>query len=212
VQMAARLGCVILLLVAACGDGGAGTTSTTVETTATTAVTTTSVPVPPLDVAALAERIGAEWPASEGQEGGYATWECQVITAGGLTAGSVAKCNPVLTEEDIQFPVVTVLVLNDGGTFAVAEAGVYRPTLDPGYMRMDVGPGKSCADLVGDGSGLIQYDDAQLEYFGVVLYWFMQGRPGDLDPAGSGRPCECSVLPGVVDDVWSGGWFGNTSA
>lgn len=160
---------------------------------------------------AVAGHIAAEWPPwwSWGKD---RTWECEVMTVGPLAAGSVVQCGapPQDPQDDSQYPVVTVLVLDDAGTLAVAQAGVYRP-LNVWDMEQSVGPGRSCGELAAEDSFLVRFiDEPDLRYFGTVLYWFVEGKPDRLDPRGNGRPCEDGYVPAVIDAVWSGGWIGES--
>jgi len=174
------------------------------------------------DAAPIAGRVAAEWPRSWSW-GRDRTWECHVMTTGQVAAGSVVHCGapPQDPDDDGQYPVITVLVLDDTGTIAVVPAGVWRP-LNVGDMEQSIGPGLSCAALLAEDSFLPRYiGHPRDRYFGVVLYWFVEGRPDRLDADGNGQPCEAeflasfdtsepNLIEAIIEDVWSGGWIGDS--
>ena len=104
---------------------------------------------------------------------------------------------------------LTVLILDDTGVFAVAEGGVMNPLLNEDSTVEQLGTGHNCTELVAPDSLLAtQLPDPLLQYFGVVLYWFLEGQPAPLmDIDLNGIPCETKYPREVVESVWAGGWF-----
>lgn len=168
----------------------------------------------------VADWVAAEWPPSwswgEGRQ-----WECHPMSLGPVEAGSVLACRSIGEHGyDPPYPVLTVLVLDDVRTLAVARADVYQPGPHVEDLEARTGPGLSCADLLAEASPLnADIGDPVERYFGVVLYWFLEGRPTRLDADGNGRPCEAEFVASVdaggaaavatlIEDVWAGGWIG----
>jgi hypothetical protein len=140
---------------------------------------------------------------------GWSTeWTCHLDHGIDLIGGAVASCRPVVIGEG-EYPVLTALVLNDGGTIAVTEAGLRYLDLNPGVLVDEYGSGMFCRDVLDVDTGLPRWiGDPDLQYFGAVLYWFIEDRPDRMDADRNGIPCETLVTADVVDAVWKGGWIG----
>jgi hypothetical protein len=215
------------------------TTSTSAPTTTgptTTAPRTTSSPTSaasqPLTLEALAADLVDVVPASLAAYVGrpVQAWGCEkgpyvigetaapLPTAGPLPAGSIAVCRPSPIPAEGEHPVVTVLVIDDAGTYSAALSGNNYPLLLPAALpdgtfapEVDVPPGQNCGQLLSPDSSFLQ--EAERErftpeqtYVGVVLYYFVQDRSPLLDADDDGIPCETKFPASVVDAVWSGGW------
>jgi hypothetical protein len=194
------------------------TTTTVPPSTSTT--TTTTAPPPALTLDRLGGQMAAVAPASLG----VADWACQAATTATgstpappatLTAGSIAQCRPATLPADGEYPVTTVLVLDDAGTFTAAQSGIAHPLLSPGLMDTlprPIPPGLNCTDLLAPDSAFTEaaredrLTPAQT-YFGVVLYYFRQDRSPLMDIDDNGIPCETLIDPSVVNTVWGGGWI-----
>ena len=237
---------VALLFAAACGsddsaDSDAAPTSTAMPATqpssideSSVAPTTLEAEPTPEPVSLTVEQLGAlistSLPnsslAAVGED--HPEWTCEAgpvrigdedhnpITDGPLPAGSVATCRPTPTPIEGEHPVLTVLVLDNNSTVAVAESGLTHPLLFPtlpfaaGYEE-EVSSGLNCTELLAAGSVFSRQTQdltpAQT-YFGVVLYWFLEGRPSPLmDIDQNGVPCETLFSPEIVDSVWTEGWL-----
>lgn len=187
------------------------TASTTTVTTSTTAAPTTIVT--PTTAAAstawdLEQRLTDEFSESTAGEIWRIpdAWSCALV-AGPSGAGSVYKCMPTEVGEG-QWPIITALILDDAGTVAFAQAGVFYTVLNADLIQEDLGTGLFCRDLYAVDSWLLEeLPTPELEYFGAVLYWFVEGRPDRMDADGNGIPCETLVPASVVDAVWAGGWI-----
>jgi hypothetical protein len=145
-------------------------------------------------------------------------WQCQASTVGPLTAGSIATCIPSPPPTDGEIPMVTVLVLDDAGTYAAAHSGLDHLLLNPGERdrpsasEPPVPPGLNCTNLLAPDSAFTQLaleDQLTPEqtYFAVVVYYFTHGRSPLMDIDSNGIPCETLIEPSVVDTVWAGGWI-----
>lgn len=105
-----------------------------------------------------------------------------------------------------------MLVLDDSGTVSLAQSGLEFPLLHATVESQTLPSGLNCTQLLASTSAFTrQAVQQQLSparvYFGVVMYWFLEGRPTprmDLDR--NGRPCETLTAPAVVTDQWNGGW------
>ncbi len=191
---------------------------TTVSPPTVPVATSTTTAFAALTTGHVEQYMAEQWPGSNaadrwGVDVGRA-WSCEVDTAGGLTTGSVLTCRPEPPVLDGQYPVATVLVLDGSGTgtFAVMESGVVNPILLAGAIVSELGSGLNCTRLTdpssqlmsGIGSGLT----VEERYGGVVLYWFLEGRPSPrMDIDENGIPCETKFDGAVVTTVWSGGWL-----
>lgn len=161
--------------------------------------------LPSFTMAGLEADVHDQWRAASGSE---TDWSCQIEAGGSLTAGAVVSCAPSVIGEG-EHAVLTVLVLDDAGTTAVAEAGVRYPDLNAGFIVEAIGTGKLCRDVLDIEAGLSEWmEDPELRYFGAVLYWFMEGRPDRMDADTNGIPCETLVSPEVVAGLWGGGYVG----
>ena len=160
-------------------------------------------------------------------------WECQAaptvrtpdggesspVTTGTLTAGSLATCRPSPLPTEGEYPVVTVLVLDDAGRHVAAQSGLahllLNPTVDSegGLIApVTVPPGLNCTNLLAPDSPFTEAAQAdqltpEQTYFGVVMYYFLQDRSPLMDIDDNGIPCETLIEPSVVDTVWAGGWI-----
>jgi len=161
-------------------------------------------------LAVLEARISSgfppSWPWMEGSD-----WDCTVVVpgAGDAGPGSVVRCDEIRAPgDDSQIPILTVLVLDGAATLAVTRAGLEAMRFMAEHVLDELGPGRGCADLTADAYRFSESsDDPLLQYFGVVLYWFVEGRPGRMDADGNGRPCEELFPSGTVGEFWSGGWY-----
>lgn len=225
---------ILSLVVAACGGDSAETTgtetatttslapvttgtsptTTTVGVTATSTIaTTTTEPVTSTTGTAVSleefeNRIHQEWPGTVPSEMWETpdSWACEQITSDPtLGKGSVAKCVPATIGEG-EYPVLTVLVLDDAGTIAVSQAGLPYDVLNADRIVDQLGAGLFCRDILGDSYLTSSVHDTDLQYFGAVLYWFMEGRPDRMDADRNEIPCETLVASDDVDSVWGGGW------
>lgn len=220
-QLGRCMGCGMALLVfllAGCGSDHNGPDGSAASTSQQATLT----------VETLGARIADMLSTSKLVVGGesYPDWSCaagavsvgqqesEAVTTGPLAAGSVATCRPSPVPNEGEHPVVTVLVLDDGGSVSVAESGLAFPLLFP-TRPMGVGEeipsGSNCTDLLAAGS-VFSREAENLppvkRYFAVVLYWFLEGRPSPLmDIDENGVPCETLFSADVVDAVWSGGWL-----
>lgn len=169
---------------------------------------TTTTPSPSLE--SLEARLNLEWPTSiAGSSWGPVSWACGNVVTGPLLTGSVMKCLPVDIPTEGQHPIITVLMVDDVGMFAVAQSGVVNPILDPETIVLTLGSGHLCREITGEGSELAAlFPEDETRYFGALLYWFMEGRPSRMDADNNGIPCETVFPKKVVDAVWAGGWFG----
>lgn len=158
----------------------------------------------------IADEIASAWPPSWTWGSGE-NWMCTSATIGPVGAGSVATCTPIRAPDfEDQFPVLTVLVLDDAGAIAFAQAGVLRP-LNVSDAEQQYGAGSTCAELTGPRSFITRYlGDPETRYFATVLFWFLAGRPAGLDPDGDGRPCDAEFQAASVESVWSGGGVGGS--
>ena len=204
------------------------TTESTTRTTSTTPTTMpTTIPPPAFTLEALSEQMATVAPASLNTP----AWECQAaprlyttpttvppVTTGPLTTGSLATCIPSTLPTDGEYPVVTVLVLDDVGTYTAALSGVAHLLLWPivtpegGLSSPPVPPGLNCTNLLAPDSPFTQAAQAdqltpEQTYFGVVMYYFLQDRSPLMDIDDNGIPCETLIEPSVVDTVWAGGWI-----
>ena len=170
----------------------------------------TTTTTPPLSLESLEAQLNLEWPTSTaGSSWGSVSWACGTAISGPLLTGSVMKCLPVDIPTEGQHPIITVLILDDAGTFAVAQSGIVNPILDPETIVPTVGPGQLCGEIADEGSELtVLLPDDETRYFGALLYWFMEGRPSRMDADGDGVPCETLFPEEIVDAVWTGGWIG----
>jgi len=162
---------------------------------------------PSLTLDDLERYVGQQWLDA----GGYPIdWECQIDKGTDMSAGAVTSCRPTLIGEG-EHPVLTALILDNSGTVAVTEAGLFYLELNSGMLVEQLGSGKFCRDVLNTETGLPDYvADPALRYFGSVLYWFMEGRPDRMDADSNGIPCETLVGVDVVSEFWRGGWIGNT--
>ncbi len=191
------------------------TTTTTEPTTTTTRTTTpTTTPSPALTLEALSDQMATVAPASISAP----PWQCRASTAGPLAAGSIATCIPSPPPTDGEIPNVTVLVLDNAGTYAAAHSGNDHLLLNPGERdrpfpsEPPVPPGLNCTNLLAPDSAFTQLAQAdqltaEQTYFAVVLYYFTHGRSPLMDIDDNGIPCETLIDPSVVDTVWAGGWI-----
>jgi hypothetical protein len=189
---------------------------TTVATTTTIPLTTTAAPTTTaaaITVAEIEDRISEEWPGTvpAGMWADPRTWSCRQVTSGSLAPGSAVECVPAITDEG-QFPVLTVLVLDSAGTSTIGQAGVVYDVLNPEAIVPILGLDGFCRDILADGTALTGLPTAEMEYFGAVLYWFMEGMPERMDADRNAVPCETLVPASVVSSVWSGGWVEDMGA
>lgn len=222
----------LAVVLAACGTGTESGSSTTVPaspstttmppvttsaptttttsgpiTTTTVAATTTTTQVPPLDLAIIEARLLTEWPTSVAATMWSApdAWSCEYMTSGSIGVDSVAKCVPAPQPEG-QFPVLTVLVLDPSGTISVSQAGVVYPVLNADAVVDMLGSGMFCRDILGDSRLTQDLSETDMQFFGAVLYWSMEGMPPRMDADENGIPCETLVPADVVRTVWDGAW------
>ena len=169
----------------------------------------TTTTTPPLTLESLEVRLTQEWPtAAAGSSWGPVTWACETVTGGPLLTGSVVKCLPADVPAEGQHPIITVLILDEVGTFAVSQSGIVYPMLDPETVVSTLGPGRLCREIADEGSELsVQLPEPGVKYFGTLLYWFMEGRPTRMDADGNGVPCDTLFPEAVVDAVRTGGWI-----
>jgi len=208
-------------------------TMSTPVTTAPSTDSSTSTPAQqPLTVEGLAADLVDVVPASLAAYTGrpVAAWGCErrpdatgetvtpPPTTGPLPAGSVAVCRPSPVPAEGEHPVVTVVVVDDLGTYSAALSGNRFPLLLPALAPngtfapgVDVPPGLNCTRLLAPDSSFVQ--EAEREqltqeqtYVGVVLYYFLGDRSPLLDADDNGVPCETLVPESVVSTVWGGGW------
>ena len=199
------------------------TTSSTTTITTTTTTTTTTTPPPALTLEALSEQMATLAPLDT------PSWQCQAaprletttvppVTTGPLTAGSLATCIPSTLPTEGEYPGVTVLVLDDAGTYTAALSGVAHLLLwpivtpDGGLAYVDVPPELNCTNLLAPDSPFTERAQAdqltpEQTYFAVVMYYFTQDRSPLMDIDNNGIPCETLIEPSVVDTVWAGGWI-----
>lgn len=175
------------------------------------------VDVVPASLAAYAGRPVTAWGCEKGPYVAGET-ETPLPTTGPLPAGSVAACRPSPLPAEGEHPVVTVLVLDDLGTYVAALSGNRFPLLNPLVLSdgtfapvVDVPPGQNCTRLLAPDSSFVrEAEQEQLTqeqtYVGVVLYYFLQDRSPLLDADDNGIPCETLVPEPVVGSVWAGGW------
>jgi len=186
------------------------TTTSAAPTTTTTTAATTTTRAAVLDTAALEAFVSTRWPPSWAWMEGI-KWECRVVVpdGGSLVPGAVAQCAELLPPwDDSQFEVLTVLVLDQDGSLAVTWAGTVQLRLNPDYLVYELGTGASCDDLAASLAQVPDFHgDPRIQYFAVVLYWFVEGRPARMDAYGDGRPCEDLFPSQAVDDIWAGGWL-----
>lgn len=201
------------------------TTEATTEATTTTASTTTTIPptttttlpptttLPAITLRDIESRVYHDWPGTvpASMWADPVSWSCTAITDGRLTTGSVVKCVPDITAEG-QYPVLTVLVLDPDGTIAVAQAGVVYDVLNADWIVDQLGSGKFCRDILAEDAGLSGLPTPELEYFGALLYWFMEDMPARMDADNNGVPCETLVPASVVSAVWAGGYVEGKAA
>ncbi len=192
----------------------APTTTTTTRTSTTTTTTTTSTPPPALTLETLSQQIVTLVPANLSDP----AYECRTETTGPLTVGSVATCQQSPLPIEGETHTVTVLVLDDAGTYAATRSGndhlllnsemiVQREPGDP-----PLSAGLNCTNLLAPDSPFTQEAKAdeltpEQTYFGVVLYYFLQDRSPLMDIDNNGIPCETLIESSVVDTVWAGGWI-----
>ena len=189
------------------------TTTSTTTTSSTTSTTTTTTPPPALTLETLAEQIVTLVPANLSDP----AYECRTETTGPLTAGSVATCqqSPLPSEGEVH--TVTVLVLDDAGTYAATRSGNDHLLLnsemiagrEPGDPPLPAG--LNCTNLLAADSPFTEAAQAdgltpEQTYFGVVMYYFLQDRSPLMDIDNNGIPCETLIEPSVVYTVWAGGW------
>jgi hypothetical protein len=209
----------LVLGLAACGDDddtSTTTTTTTIDSTTTpTSTSTTSLP-PPLTVEVVTDALDEYFgPMPIG-------WDCSLVTVDGsdepigepIPPASVLQCSPALDgpQEGENLPVVTVLTLSDA-TLAVAQTDISTPALNaaPRAIHLSVGPGRNCQEAIDEAFGLEPLDD-EIVYYGLVGYWFLEGRPARMDADGNGVPCETLFAADVVDTIWRGGLIGPIGA
>ena len=215
--------CALSLIITGCAESAdepvtvPATSTTSVSSTSTTQIpptstaTTTTAPADEaFSLTDLETQVNEEWPTSPIASMWSLTgdWTCELETGAPPAMGSVARCTPSEIPSDSQFPILTVLVLDGAGTQAVAQAGIVYPVLDPETIIEEFGSGHLCRDILADGLALKQQlATPELQYFGALLYWFMDGRPERMDADTNGVPCETLFPAPVVETVWAGGWF-----
>lgn len=226
---------IFVVMLAACGNGAADDTTTSVPPPATTTstvevpttpvttaatttteavVTTTTTPptttttVPPIPLATIEQRVAQEWPGTvpAGMWGAQDAWSCRVESSGPISVGSALTCVPSPEVTDGQHPVLTVLVVDTAGTISVGQAGIEHPILSADGIVGTLGTGQFCRDILGDTALTQQLTEPDMQYFGAVLYWAMEGMPARMDADNNGIPCETLVEADVVDSVWGGAW------
>lgn len=154
-----------------------------------------------LSLAEVARAAAAVWYFSDSEE-----WSCRNEGVGDLGFGAIVSCVPEPIPEG-QFPVLTGLVLNSQGVVAFAEAGVEYVILNPSVMDETMGSGLFCRDLLATSEFETELGHPHAQYFGALLYWFLEGRPDRMDADLNGIPCETLFPEWAVESVWEGGLF-----
>jgi hypothetical protein len=140
-------------------------------------------------------------------------WACTAETTGPLGYGSVLTCRPDPEPVESSWPIVTLLMTGDA-TWTAAESGLLFPLLHPtardGMITGPMPRGVNCTDLLAEDSPFSQLGDGlapEQTYFAVVLHFFLDGQSYLMDIDDNGVPCETLFDPGVVAEVWDGGYL-----
>ncbi|MDH4308189.1 MAG: hypothetical protein OEX04_11990 [Acidimicrobiia bacterium] len=159
----------------------------------------TSTTLPAVTLGTIAGELGRE-------VGG--TWTCALAHGSSLRLGAVVKCVPDPMVHEGEYPVYTGLVLDSAGKTTFAQSGLLRTILNVEFVFDYLDRGQYCRDILAEGSALEvngEITSPALQYFGAVLYWFMEDLPDRMDADLDGRPCETLVASSVERMVWGGG-------
>ncbi len=160
--------------------------------------TTTAVPLPPGTGPATLPRgprtnneVALSLESALKRSSGW-THKVSCLPQGPLQPGEVLECHAASEPPIREAPPSTILavVVDQQGRFVYAQ----KPDDSYTIEALTVDPGLSCDALIQRG----------YPYVVALAYWEANGRPGSLDPQGSGRPCGDRYPLGEIEQVLAG--------